>query len=202
MSEEVNIDDILVMLRSAESDLDALKVLIDAIEAKLDVPDNFKADVSALSTAAALTTHDTEVKALVNNIFDRDTIPLYRTYPKLANPVTVATGVAAWAEGSWIEIIPANTIATAFWIVGFYWNCSVYHSILELGAGAEGSEIQILNIPKTIVFSTAHGAVVHSPDFLPLLVRIPANTRISARTADAHTASSNHEVKVIYALGL
>lgn len=66
MSEEVNIDDILVLLRNNDYGPEALKALIDAIEAKLDEPDNFKADVSALATVAALVAHNTEVKAEIN----------------------------------------------------------------------------------------------------------------------------------------
>jgi len=47
--------DITALLENAAYGLSALKTLIDAVEGKLDVPDNYKADVSALALEATLT---------------------------------------------------------------------------------------------------------------------------------------------------
>jgi len=202
MNEEVNIDDILVLLRNTDYGPEALKELIDAIEAKLDAPGNFKADVSALATAAALTVHHAVVSAYILNIVNKSSTPHIQTYPKLATSVTVSTGVAAWAEGSWTEIIPANTITEPFWLLGIYWTPTTYDGIMEIGTGASGSEVEIANIPSFSHYTTSHGYAFLQPISLLKHIKIPANTRVAARVADTHTALTAHGLKLLYATGL
>lgn len=243
---EIEIDDLVVTLRNATYGLEALKALIDAIEcasasaltthdtevkalidaieAKLDVPGNFKADVSGLATAAALTVVDNEVAAIeakldvpdnfkadvsalatataVANIPNKDSAPHIQTYPKLAPAVIVTTGVAAWAEGAWTEIIPANTVTEAFWILGVFWIPMLYEGLLEIATGASGSESEIANVPSHHMYLTAHGFCSVRPLSFPSSIKVSANARISARVADLHNVANTHKVKVIYATGL
>ena len=192
---DIEIDDILVLLRNGNYGLEELKALIDVIEAKLDSPGDFKADVSAMATATALATHDTEVKGVIANIVNKDATPYIQTYPKLASTVTIISGDAVWAEGAWVEIIPPNTITETFWIVGVLWRLSVYHGILELGRGVSGSETEILNVPGISIDELR-------TSFLSTPIKIDANTRISGRVADDSAFTLDHYVKVIYATGL
>ncbi len=67
---ETFVDEVETLLKSGTYGLSALKTLIDAVEGKLDVPDNFKADVSALALEATLSTHDTDIKTLLATLND------------------------------------------------------------------------------------------------------------------------------------
>lgn len=136
------------------------------------------------------------------NIPNKDATPHTQTYPKLASSVTVASGVAAWTEGSWIEIIPANTITETFWIVGTWWRPTQYEGTLELGIGAATSETEICNCPGGIMLISSGGITNMRPTYLSRAIKVAANIRIAARVADSHTASTNHFIKVIYTTGL
>lgn len=58
-------------IRGADSDtLETLSDQIDIVQTDLDNPDQYKADISGVATSAALTTHDTDIKAYVDKIDD------------------------------------------------------------------------------------------------------------------------------------
>jgi len=103
-----------------------------------------------------------------------------------------------WLEGKWVEIIPANVVKVDFFIIGVWWAFSIYENILEIGKGAVGSEIEIINIPGKRKRITESGYIPFTPIFFPP-IRLVRNTRVSVRTADSYTGSTDHFVKVICA---
>ena len=148
-----------------------------------------------------------DVNAIADEVESRlycskDATPHVRTYPKLANAVVVLTGLGIWTEGLWTEIVPANTITEPFWLLAVCWQVSAYESILEIGTGASGSEVEIANISSKILYLTAVGFASARPISLNTKIKVAANTRISVRCADASIAINTHYVKLSYLTGL
>ena len=209
---------------NATDSLEAIREAIDALPDDADIGDlpwdEFEASHSALgsfgkrvvdmgievSTNYNILSHATHGLSALNtkilNIPNKDATPYMQTYPKLADSIRVATGIAAWAEGSWTEIIPVNTITETFWLVGVWWLPTQYEGTLEIGIGTVGSVMEICNCPGGIRIISATGITATRPTYLSNAIKVAANTRVAARVADSHTASQNHYVKVLYATGL
>ena len=102
-----------------------------------------------------------------------------RTYPTLANGVTVTAG-AAWTLGAFVEIVPASTITSEFDIhyisVESLSANEVYELHLFYGAGDTFAGA------VRFVKNAAVDAIVNAPFMTPL---IPANSRIRAKIATA-----------------
>ena len=86
---------------------DATEGQIDDIETDLNTPDQYKADISALATSSALTTHDTEVKAEVND----NEVKIDNLQTDLDNPNQYKADVSALAleDGGRIQNIEVDT---------------------------------------------------------------------------------------------
>lgn len=114
-------------------------------------------------------------------------------YPDKADPVTLTSAAASWAEtGSIIEVIPANAITKAF---DLHW-CSVneisatLYGIVDIFAGDVGSEVKIAAIDVSRTTNQAR------EDNMPVQIpQQPANTRISCRFTDSTTSSRTVRVK-------
>jgi len=116
-------------------------------------------------------------------------------YPDHADAVTATAAAAAWAEtGTLVEIIPANTIESAFdihWIniSGISENSEIQ---VDLYAGESGSEVLIGSVPavRNAVQSQEGSAKVQIP-------QQPANTRITARLSSSTTNATTANIKVV-----
>lgn len=179
--------------------LEELKVSIDAIEAKLDAPDDYKADVSALATAAALTARHIIVMDALNSLSNAH----YSTIPHLAEPKTITSAAVAWTYGGYVEIIPVDTIPKEFMIVGIHMDSllpQILSSQVEIGTGAAGSEVTVAHLPFGRVYVSAQGAQYGTMIMLPVSLKLPANTRVALRIADNVAGAKGYPVKLIVAI--
>ena len=115
-------------------------------------------------------------------------------YPDKADPVTLTSAVAAWAEtGAITEIIPASTITKNF---DLHW-CSisdisaVLYGVIDIFAGPGGSETKIGAVD--VVRSSNFAREGYMPIQIP---QQPANTRISCRFSDSTGSSRTVKVKL------
>jgi len=116
-------------------------------------------------------------------------------YPEWAAPITLTDNDWWWAWSHWtiVEIIPADTITTAFDI---HWidisNISAVDNYeLKLYKWASGSEIEIwaISFSRSSNFSQEGNKRIQVPP-------IPANTRISASLASWDSDGSTCDMKV------
>ena len=127
----------------------------------------------------------------------------YKTYPTLANGVTLTTDDGNWTDGNYTEVIPSNTITSPFYVH----SCILYHGNntidyeVDISYGTVGNEIIIGTVPY---FSTDANNEIELIFILP--IKLPANTRISAKTrcedivvpANAHSI----DIKIRYRINL
>ena len=118
-----------------------------------------------------------------------------RVYPTRVDPVLITAANGAWAAfPAPTEIIPANTITTAYdihWAIVSNLSETDYYE-MKIYGGAGGSEAEIAHIAfsKTAVFIQEGNLPVQVP-------RIAANTRISAAIS-CGTALATCRVKFYY----
>lgn len=116
-----------------------------------------------------------------------------KCYPSLANGVTITGGAGAWVLGSFVEVIPVNTLTTMFdihWIIFESASANDTYELI-LYRGLAGSEIEIGRI-RTRRESTQSGAS-NAPIQIPAQA---ANTRISAKVASS-SGGDNVTISVI-----
>jgi len=117
-------------------------------------------------------------------------------YPVLADPVTVTASANAWTDyGSWVELVPASTITDPFdihWVhTGEISATGSY--VLQLGAGASGSEVVI----GTIAFSRDSNQVQTASQPIQI-APLPANTRVAVRLSSSNAVANTADVKIYY----
>lgn len=129
------------------------------------------------------------------NVNDKHIHSNQRCYPTLANGVTLTGGVAAWALGAFVEIVPVNTIPEDYDI--HYLNVAAYNAndVFEivLYSGAVGFEVEIGRVRVTRI--TNVGASPHVSFKTPI---IPANTRISGKVASQAGTSNTITISILY----
>jgi len=130
------------------------------------------------------------------------------SYPTTSTGVQPVSSATAWVWGSWVELVPANTITSDFDItdinflfdpVGLTKDVR-YQAVIQIGVGAAGSETPIISLPVHFLSDTL---VDHVPDnqvvFLPVPRRIPANSRVAVRVAnDGAVALTYGPIKIRY----
>jgi len=118
-----------------------------------------------------------------------------KVYPSLADGIIVTGGAGAWQLGNFVEIIPANTIQTAFDIhyINFEGASATDTYEFILFKGALGNEIEIGRI-RTDRESATSG-ITNVPIQIPAQ---DANTRISAKVASKSGGSDTVTVSVYY----
>jgi len=126
-----------------------------------------------------------------------------KIYPAQAASVGAASSTTPWAWGSWVELVPANTITSDFIILGIYYDqyyaLSTYlRWLIQLGVGAAGAESPIASLAGVHYYASAAG-YGHFP-FYPLVVprKAAANSRVAVRATDDKTAAYTHYVKIQY----
>ena len=119
-----------------------------------------------------------------------------KCYPVLADPVTVTASENVWTDyGSWVEIIPVNTITDPFDIHWVHTGeiSATGNYVLELASGTAESEVVI----GQIAFSRDSNQVQTSSQPIQIAPQ-PANTRISARLSSGNAAANTADIKVYY----
>lgn len=133
----------------------------------------------------------------------------YNIYPKLAAGVTLSADANAYTPSGYVEIIPANTITTSFWIIGavIFDASSGVEYVIDIATGTAGSEADIGTLCFKFgstggivdtggfqggafqsdafqVASTQNSSIIPSQDpVFPVAVKVAKNTRVSMRLA-------------------
>jgi hypothetical protein len=118
-----------------------------------------------------------------------------KIYPTLAAAVTVTAAAPAWTLGSFVDIVPTNTITSNFRIDYVSFAAFSVAGTFEVAfyKGASGSEIEI---GRCRVFPQGSATIA-----VPLFTEsIPANSRISAKAATGTTNADTVISSIIYHL--
>lgn len=109
-------------------------------------------------------------------------------YPTLADAINIVSSATAWTYGSYVELVPVDTITSDFDI---HWlNISAISANdeyeIEFATGLVAAEVKVacVSFERNAVQSQEGSISMQTPVF-------PANTRISARIA-SKAASANH----------
>jgi len=144
-----------------------------------------------------------ERAAALDKILPPYTTKEIRIYPSAAGGVEAYSGTAVWAWGSWVELVPANTITSDFLILGVVYD--QYYALSEsvrwqvqLGVGAAGAEAPIASVAGTHYYYSASGW--GDFPFYPLVIprKVPANSRVAVRATDDDPTAFRHCVKIQY----
>jgi len=144
-----------------------------------------------------------ERAAALDKILPPYTTKEIKIYPPAAGGAIAASGTAIWAWGSWVELVPANTITSDFLILGVVYD--QYYAISEsvswqvqLGVGAAGAEAPIASVAGTHYYYSASGW--GDFPFYPLIIprKVPANSRVAVRATDDDPSAYNHRVRIQY----
>lgn len=181
--------------------LEYIQSLIDteitSIKAKTDNLPNTPADQTLIDAKLGVVTDIATNQTLLGyqNSLYQHVHNQSRVYPTLANGVVVTGGAGVWQLGAFVEIIPANAIASAFDIHWINFEdasaTDVYEFVLYKGLG--GSEVEIGRI-RTIRDAAQSGTA-------KVPIQIPAqnaNTRISAKVASKSGGGDTVTVSVYY----
>jgi len=143
------------------------------------------------------------VGSLDKGFFNGLTTKPIEVYPSKADPILIVSGNVTWGVGSWVEIVPANTITSRFAILGVIVDPGSLGSErryeVDLGKGAAGAETVIATVYNKWEYVTAAGRrPIAQPIMFPIPLEVEANSRIAARAADNTTSTLNYRVKIIY----
>jgi len=118
-------------------------------------------------------------------------------YPSLASAITLTSSATAWTQGSYAEVIPANTIHSTCWVTGIILNNLVVDSEYEvaLAIGLAASEI----VKATVTHETHDANLAHEIPIFPA-IKIPANARVACSCATENAAGDTCTVKLKYRL--
>jgi hypothetical protein len=104
-----------------------------------------------------------------------------KTYPTLSDGVVVTSHSNSWTLDGAVEIIPANTVTSSFYI---HWivieevgTNDIYEISLYSGLSGEETELGAIRVAKTTVAGNGSSSIYFQCE------EIPANTRISAKCA-------------------
>jgi hypothetical protein len=118
-----------------------------------------------------------------------------KVYPTLANTPDIDTPASIWTLGGFVEIVPANTITSIFDIhhinIEEVSTTGVYEVVLYSGLASSEVEIGRVRFAKT-----TNLAAVSSQPFQT--IRLPANTRISAKSASSNSSSDTVGISIFY----
>jgi len=125
-------------------------------------------------------------------------------YPGAAYPPSFQSPTTAWAWGSWVELVPANTITSDFIVLGlvitFPIGMVVRRFLIQLGYGAAGAETPAISLAGH--WQTNGAVQVPISQFYPLPIprKFAANTRLSVRATDDDPTAGLYEARLVYML--
>ena len=114
-------------------------------------------------------------------------------YPTLADSVTVTSSASAWTLGSFVEIVPVNTIIGDFDI----------HFIILSSISANDEYELVLYAGTTLITCIAFVKSAAGEPSIPLTTQSPinpANTQIQAKLASKAALARTVDVKILYHL--
>lgn len=156
--------------------------LVDAIKAKTDNLPSDPSDQSMIDAKLGVVTDFAAHQTLLGyqNSLYQHVHQQARCYPSLADGIVVTGGVPAWTLGNFAEIIPANTITSAFDIhfivVENVSAQDIYEMVLYTGTVGNEVEIGRVRIDRESATSGAQNVPIQIP-------AQSANSRISAKLA-------------------
>ena len=130
----------------------------------------------------------------------------YLAYPNTVAGKSLVSSATAWTFGSYVELVPVNTITVDFYIVGFVWltfpTAAVdvtVETLFEVATGLAASEVLAVQFPSTWRIDSAAGHMPLPQIILPEPKLIAANTRLSARVANTGTVAFTYAgFKLLY----
>ncbi len=119
---------------------------------------------------------------------------VYSLYPTLSDGVLVTSGIGVYVMGAYVEIVPAGTIKTAFYITSIFINRVSGNAgfEVEVATGAAASESKIAT-----VFVRMDNLARSNECILPIPIKVASNTRISAMMADS-TGGLTARIRIHY----
>jgi hypothetical protein len=136
--------------------------------------------------------HDGDSLASILHILNEHVHTASKVYPTLADGVAVASHADAWTLGSFVEIVPADTITSIFDIhhvsVEALDDNTVYELVLYYGeTDIEAGRVRFTKNANL-------DAIIDKPVHTPL---IPANSKIRAKLASA-AGNSSATISIFY----
>lgn len=131
-----------------------------------------------------------KVKTLLEHVHEHG-----KCYPNLSDAITITGGVAGWALGSFVEIVPSDTITSPFdihWIYTSSGSVSDEYQV-NLYEGTLGNEVLICEVP--VSRDAAQSGTITAR--VMTLIQA-ANTRISAKMASKSGGSDTIKIKILY----
>lgn len=170
---------------------------IDLIKAKTDNLPSDPADQSLIDAKLGLTNDTATHQTLLGyqNSLYQHVHQSAKVYPTLADGIVVTGGTTAWTLGNFIEIIPANAIATMFDIhyINFETASATDFYEFVLYKGTVGNEIEIGRVRTSRESATS--GIPNVPIQIPAQM---ANTRISAKVASKTGGNDTVTISVYY----
>jgi len=130
------------------------------------------------------------------------TVKEIKIYPPQADPPIFSSGAVAWGWGSWVQVVPANTITRDFIIIGVMIGMEDEGQTrrwdIQVGVGAPGAESPIISLSG--VHSYSGTGVYRAGVIIPLSIprRVKANSRVAARVSDHIAAALAYRIKIQY----
>lgn len=127
-------------------------------------------------------------------------------YPLAASGPTCASPATAWTWGTWVELVPINTITVDFVITHLVALedpvaalDTRHQTVFQLGIGTAGSEVVIASIAVTWLIDSAAGHLAPWSFPLPVPRKVAANSRVAIRCTDSIAAIRTYGgCKIIY----
>lgn len=152
-----------------------------------------------ISNSAVHVPTQQSVKAYVDTEVSKAmyTTSVLKVYPNSAAPIAAVSSATAWAFGAYVEVVPVNTITSAFVIIGVKITRDLAATgewQIRIASGAAASEVVKLNFAGDSEDDTNAGSIASTP--IPGL--FSANDRISVGVSDEEAAARTYRVKILY----
>jgi len=133
----------------------------------------------------------------ISLIHEQTQTSIHNIYPLSTQSITVTSSSSAWTKGSYVEIIPANTIKTTFYITGVIVNKMKVDTEYEIDIayGNVSSENVIITVAHETHDTNRPGMIYIDPP-----TKIPSRSRIASRIATEESTSNTCDIKILYKL--
>lgn len=133
----------------------------------------------------------------------------YLAYPAAAAGISRASsGSTAWSYSAYTEIVPVNTITSAFYLAGFTWTWhtpaaaadTTYEVIFDIASDSAGTPVLQAQVPGSFRGDTLVGYVSSNFVVFPEPKAMAANLQLGVRVAQslATTSQTYSGIKILY----